>query len=695
MNKMVPLQGHEHPLSILSDRDGLQCDACDGSYRDGYFCDECKFTVHKKCAFVFNTQETLFEHPLHVGHGLKLLTTGAPGNTDPKCHICGKNTKCLLFHCSVCNLNLDIECMVDAMCARANVEMAWHNHPLLLVNLNGCLQCDFCGLRFRNGYFCPLCRLTVHERCVSVFESPEITHNCHAKHSLKLLTEGAPDYTDLKCHLCGVNTGNLLYHCDICKFNLDPDCAIKRPPPVSLSNLKIHEPTLKLMPRLVSFVCDACGEKGDRAPYVCLECDFMIHGHCADLPRVIHINRHEHRVYYTYPLGPGEWKCGVCWEGIDWSCGAYSCLTCPNNYAVHSRCAIRDDVWDGEELDGVPEQVEDIEPFKTNDDNTITHFAHSEHNLSLNKDGIALEESILCDACVRPIGSNTFYCCSDCSFILHETCANLPKKKRHFLSTKPLTLTNMNTVAIEYNKCSACLQHCGRGFMYREHYSKKFDLLCSTITEPFIHGSHSHPLLFINNVERDDEIIKTCRGCGKRIEGMVLGCTKCSFYLDFRCATLPLTVRLDRYDDHPLTLCYGDEKASGKYWCDVCERETDPETWFYTCEHCGVTLHVFCVLGDFKCVKSGVPFNNEIELLSNSSSSRPTCSNCHCHCPGPFTLHEYWHYDRFYCSLYCLIRFKESWKSFNMKFRIPPWINEPRHEDAVKLILNCSPLPRF
>ncbi|ESQ32714.1 hypothetical protein EUTSA_v10005411mg, partial [Eutrema salsugineum] len=623
---------HEHPLCRISNGDGLECDACDGSYRDGFFCDECKFTVHRKCAF----------HPFHLGHDLKLLTTGIPGNTDPKCHICGKNTKRLLFHCSECNLSLDIDCMVDAMSSQANLKMSWHHHPMLLVNFNDCFKCDFCGFTSAgNGYFCPLCRLVVHESCVYVFDSPEITHDCHAKHSLKLLTQGAPDYTDLKCHLCGVNTGNLLYHCDICKFNLDPDCAIRRPPPVYLSNLKIHEHTLVLIPRLVSFVCDACGEKGDRAPYVCFQCNFMIHGYCADLPRVIHINRHDHRVSYTYPLGPGEWKCGVCWEGIDWSCGAYSCPNCPH-YAVHSRCATRPDVWEGEELDGVPEEVEDIEPFKTNDDNKITHFAHEEHNLSFEKDGIALEESVFCDACARPIGSNTFYSCSDCSFILHETCANLPKKKRHFLSAKPLTLT-YGGESLRTNECYACFQRFGGGFKYRDKYGEVVDLLCISITEPFVHGSHPHPLFYIN-VEHDEELTKTCQGCGIRTEEMVLGCTKCRFFLDFRCATLPLTVRLDRYDDHPLTLCYGEkasgEKASGKYWCDICEREKDPETWFYACKDCGVTLHVFCVVGDFKCARSGDVFDNEHKLLSNSGSSRPTCRNCHCHCPGPFTLRK-------------------------------------------------------
>lgn len=72
---------------------------------------------------------------------LCVLTTGAPDHTDPKCHICGKNTKRLLYHCSICKLNLDIECMVDDMCAQANLNMSWQHHPLLLLDFNCKMLC--------------------------------------------------------------------------------------------------------------------------------------------------------------------------------------------------------------------------------------------------------------------------------------------------------------------------------------------------------------------------------------------------------------------------------------------------------------------------------------------------------------------------------------------------------------------------
>ncbi|KAG7626802.1 putative chromatin regulator PHD family [Arabidopsis thaliana] len=666
------VRGHEHLVSVVNQGDGMDCDACDQLHVGGYSCSECKFNIHKKCVYVFTAKE-IFDHPSHDGHCLKLLTTGAPDHTDPKCHLCGKNTKRLLYHCSDCKLNLDIGCIADHRSAPFHLNMSWHHHPLVL-GLSYFDRCSFChkiGNEDSKGYRCLRCGLVIHTRCTFIFDSPEITHPAHVRHPLKRLTDGAPNYTDHRCHICGENTGNLLYHCDICKFNLDMRCAIERPPPVALSNLKVHEHTLTLMPRLISFVCDACGTKGDRSPYMCVQCDFMtFHQKCARLPRVIHVNHHDHRVSFKYPLGPGEWRCGVCWEEIDWSYGAYSCSLCPN-YAIHSLCATRKDVWDGIELDGVPEEIEDIEPFKRNDDSTITHCAHQHNLMSLRKDG---EENSLCGACVRPIGSYTFYKCSEseCIFILHEMCANLRKKKRHFLSPEPLHLSVLEQSDDSPTACSACLQVCSEGFVYDHDTYGTFDLLCSSIDVPFIHGSHPHPLLYL---KLQHGHFKTCQSCGIDHTKVVIGCLKCNYFLDFRCATLPLTVSLPRYDDHPLTLCYG-EKSSGKYWCDICERETNPETWFYTGSESGVTLHILCVLGDIRYAKPGGNICEGGFVLPNNSSTRPICYNCHCRCPGTFIVLGWVDYDpEFFCSFYC---FKSHLKFHFDEYHTvcPPWALE-------------------
>ncbi|KAG2249595.1 hypothetical protein Bca52824_089223 [Brassica carinata] len=227
-----------------------------------------------------------------------------------------------------------------------------------------------------------------------------------------------------------------IYHCSICKFSVDVDC-MRDPPPLAIFFSKAHEHQLNLIPRKISFDCDACGMAGS-----CQQCDFMIHQSCTDLLEIINVNRHEHRLSRRLHLSPGSWVCGFCHKEVDWSYGAYSCSVCPN-YAIHSKCAIRDDVWDKLELKGIQEEPQEIEPFKVINENLICHFSHEKHSLQLNEESVISDGSIRCEACVLPIYSQPFYRCMQCDFILHKTCAYLPRKKRHFYHDKPLTLINM------------------------------------------------------------------------------------------------------------------------------------------------------------------------------------------------------------------------------------------------------------
>ncbi|CAD5324307.1 unnamed protein product [Arabidopsis thaliana] len=178
------VRGHEHLVSVVNQGDGMECDACDQLHVGGYSCSECKFNIHKKCVYVFTAKE-IFDHPSHDGHCLKLLTTGAPDHTDPKCHLCGKNTKRLLYHCSDCKLNLDIGCIADHRSAPFHLNMSWHHHPLVL-GLSYFDRCSFChkiGNEDSKGYRCLRCGLVIHTRCTFIFDSQEITHPAHSDDS--------------------------------------------------------------------------------------------------------------------------------------------------------------------------------------------------------------------------------------------------------------------------------------------------------------------------------------------------------------------------------------------------------------------------------------------------------------------------------------------------------------------------------
>lgn len=121
------------------------------------------------------------------------------------------------------------------------------------------------------------------------------------------------------------------------------------------------------------------------------------------------------------------------------------------------------------------------------------------------------------------------------------------------------------------------------GFRYNPSHggASILDVRCALVCEPFIHGSHPHPLYFSKKVPRE------CVACGFS-HGHGFSCDDCDYSLHFACAVIPTTVK-HRYDRHPLSLCYGDA-ARGICWCDICEEKTDPKEWFYTCDECsGVT----------------------------------------------------------------------------------------------------------
>ncbi|CAH8352479.1 unnamed protein product [Eruca vesicaria subsp. sativa] len=642
---------HEHPLLPWND---LRKGDCCGRYvpqRDGYYCNSCDFFVHKKCG---DEISEFIDHPAHPNHTLRLRDKF--GSTF--CRLCGRRILNLFYGCMSCIFIVDLHCAkYPPPEVTDNFEM--HPHKLTLLKERTRIDCSAkCG-KGGDGfpYKCNECDVAFHVDCVwhptlDLKHPKEVNHSYHSLHPLMLFTGPPPDYSDGKCRLCGREVDKeLFYHCSSCNFTLDMPCVLN-PPPQSLMDLKAHDHQLTLLPRLDSFTCNACGLKGVRSPYACFHCGFMIHQDCLGLPRVININRHDHRVSRTSVLGIVDSVCGVCRKKVDWTCGGFSCQRCPG-YVVHSKCATRDDVWNGEELEGLPEEEENIEPYVVIDDNTIQHFSHNEHYLRrIHGNGVLYEDKKRCNACTHPIGLQAFYGCIDCDFSLHQNCAECPKKKRHVLHNDRLTLVTNKELGVF--DCFAC----GRtynGFMYKDG-DMKLDVLCGSISEPFVHPSHPHHPLYYLPIDNKE----ICNGCNSW-EYRVLRCIEgdCGFVLDFECATLPQVVK-HRVDDHPLSLCYGEEGASGIYWCDICEKEINPNNWFYTCKDQQASLHTRCVLGDFaglmprSIAKSP---NRSLEVVLNDSVTRPFCSVCKSRCMYPINLKLFGTSETYICSIECALYF--------------------------------------
>ncbi|WZY90792.1 hypothetical protein YC2023_047527 [Brassica napus] len=633
----IEVPRHEHPVRrftrFLSGCCGAHCTDHERIY-GGYRCNEpgCDKAFHKECA------EALPEiiNSFHPEHPLKLILDYSCPNA---CSLCQRKFG-IGYTCSLCDFHIDLKCV---RIPPPTENSCLHEHPLKLSHGEPSdsleYECAVCGSTIGVYiYICHQCEFAIHLRCVD--DAPKAYHTSHPEHPLKsILMSSLPDYADIKCLLCGdefddSNPWNeedkQLHHCDVCNFSICGDCKTN-PPPVCVVSSTTHEHQLHLVPRRMDFTCNACGTLGDRSPYFCLQCNFMIHRECIDLPRVININRHDHRISYTRRLGHGEspWKCGVCRKKVDGFYGAYASSKVPS-FVVHARCATREDVWDNVELEGMPEE-EVIAPFEVVDDTTIRHFSH-DHNLHINKDGQILHENIVCEACVFQIGSEYFYSCRNCDFILHEKCANLPRKKRHVCSNQPLTLETVSRAAT----CSLCDKRCS-GFRYESYNSFKvitLDVQCGSISEPFVHESHPHPLYYVS--------VSDSWGLKNRSK---LSCDECDFSLEIKDALLPKKVMRNRYDDHPLFLSYGESNVNGEYWCEACEAKLHPKEWFYTCNDCGITLHVPCVVGDFSYIKHGTAALlytkgvheqlHEACSVSNTSICRPFCVWCASRCMLP------------------------------------------------------------
>ncbi|CAH8345789.1 unnamed protein product [Eruca vesicaria subsp. sativa] len=452
------------------------------------------------------------------------------------------------------------------------------------------------------------------------------------------------------CGLCGKDVTNVsAYECSQCYFTAHLNCA-ENPPSLVIDIRKIHEHTLTLLPRHVSYTCNACGLCLDKSPYVCLKCSFMVDGGCLHIPRVIKLTRHIHRLVYTWFLGPRNLLCGVCHKKVDGNYGAYSCARC-RDYAVHTKCATRKDVWDGMELEGVPEEVHDQED---NINNTsfqhigVRHFSH-EHVLKLKTDKEDIgDRDVVCSGCSFPIASDPFYMCQQCDFFLHVTCANLPRRIRLALHQHPLTLYTRDDEissgghnSVGLSRCGACDLHFSGSSFCCLDCDIEFDVRCCLVSEPFDYPLHPHPLFFGTETSMT---MSCCSLCNQQSRRFVINCIICDFIMCFACATSPDKIKY-KYDEHLLHHTVGEDvtTTTNPYWyCDICEREIEEKKHHYKCSDCGPVLHAECALGSFRNMRPGFRFvtkhGHEYEVILNDRTSLLRCSQCHSECHEPLLL---------------------------------------------------------
>lgn len=231
----------------------------------------------------------------------------------------------------------------------------------------------------------------------------------------------------------------------------------------------------------------------------------------------------------------------------------------------------------------------------------IDHFSH-EHPLTLfereNKISTKYwrKKKNICEGCQK-FCTAPLYACTQCSFYLHKSCADLPiefQNPFHPQSHGPLVLF------FDANKsfpCGACFKICN-GFYFQCEVCN-FDLhvdcafLMPTLEEgckQLQHFTHLHPLVL---VEKKDEIVNRvkCLVCWEHCFGPCYGCDPCGIFLHQPCAEFKYPQEIQNFT-HSCTLTL--QNRVHPFLCQACD--TYMQGICYHCEPCRFNIDVECAL---------------------------------------------------------------------------------------------------
>ncbi|XVF54929.1 hypothetical protein PTKIN_Ptkin05aG0220100 [Pterospermum kingtungense] len=599
---------HPHPLVLNEEQSydqskKVRCRGClEPLFGPCFSCGECdQFHLHKKCA---QAPLQITHSPFHSKHPTLTLNS----SIDVYCDICRECRDMFSYWCSTCRFCLDIKCASLLHNIEGNfceLEHPAHQHSLTFIEnppdelkTANCVWCQKPLVDFI--YVCLDCKFYLHKKCAQL--PTQLHHPSHRKHPLYI------ECDQLLCKICGEKHGSLFYRCLPCKFDIDIECVVSMPS-YAVEDKTQHEHQFTRFSRNLdlSFVCEACGAEGTFISYICSLCNIMIHKRCISLPRFIKITRHHHNMIHNYFFQKreiGNHNCGICLREVKAQYGSYSCMKEGCNFVVHVNCAIGNkylyqviDPENQKELADENSEIEEssitcvMERNECGDAVKIKHFSHEEHCLMLgNKiNGDDADDDKRCDGCMRFIIKDSIYYCLKCDFILHKSCAALPRK-RHFWFRQSLTNLNLG----EIFRCDNCFRFCSGLFYYEDASGFKCCLRCARISHNLTYEGHEHPLFF------DFDFRRECNACGATCYG-AFKCKDCTnFALGYECITLPQATR-HKCDPHFLKLTFHDQSKDAV--CDICEEERDPNFWFYHCAVCDNSAHLKCALGKYPFIK--------------------------------------------------------------------------------------------
>ncbi|GLT56536.1 hypothetical protein SLA2020_295710 [Shorea laevis] len=436
-----------------------------------------------------------------------------------------------------------------------------------------------------SSYGCGECGFFLHKKCAEL-QREIINHPLHSQHPLILLVRTYPTNW---CNVCRKSI-RFFYRCNSCNFDLDLRCAM-HPQFVAqefqkLQHFSHHHPLILVEDiefQTKGKVCSGCREPMYKSSpfYCCLNCIFLLHKKCAELP--LKINHSAHRKHPLKLLAkppPHQEKCSchLCSKS-DQGGFVYHCSVCELGFKL-------------------------ADPILQ----TVAAETHHEHSLIRLSGTI----SFVCEACGTD-GSGVCFTCVECNIIIHMKCASLPHTIKIIRHPHRLShiyfFRDKEAGKLECNICydeadlgygSYCCSDCN----YFAHVNCAIDkdLLEDEKSESsddwtailpafqevkpgeIKHFSHKHNLILSDDGVEDGQ---SCEGCMRSISTSFYYCAQCNFFLCNCCVhELPKKVR------HWTCRHFRELFFYSIFYCDYCEFWSSG--FGYNCDACGEIMCIRC-----------------------------------------------------------------------------------------------------
>ncbi|GLT96168.1 hypothetical protein SLE2022_138120 [Rubroshorea leprosula] len=406
-SKVIEIESHEHPFTLVSRPITFTCDACgiDGEkYSFPYTCTVCDLIVHKDCILLPSIIKlTRHEHP--VSH-IYFLEENEGKNK--MCRFCWDeiNVEYGSYHCLDCDYFLHVNCAMDKY---------WWDEDFWVKDES---QKSNEGLEILSDQWasitCVLKKMSRGEGEIAT----EIKHFSH-QHNL-ILSDEIKD--DICCDGCIRPISTEFYYCTECDYSLHKHCA-ELPRKTRQWSLK----TTLTLHYNHHFFCDWChffcsgfGYKIDDGIMMCIR--------CFEVPDYFTTQGHEHPLFYDRKY---ERNCSSC----ETRTGCFRCKD--GDFALCYSCV------------ALPH---------------ITWYKYDEHPLALTYHDDHVVDQCFCEICEEPRDPNHwFYHCKICEYSVHRFCVlgRSPYVKLGLTSTydfhpHPLTFVKED---FDYFECNDCDKH--------------------------------------------------------------------------------------------------------------------------------------------------------------------------------------------------------------------------------------------